>query len=98
MRARPALLALVCVATLLGGCATLREARSSAGGWRAVFNFDGAHYRITDAPAATANKDSRPINWLRDFDTLDAIKPDKKAKDAQQLTVGTTKAPKGPFG
>lgn len=74
------------------------KARSSAGGWRAVFNFDGAHYRITDAPAATANKDSRPINWLRDFDTLDAIKPDKKAKDAQQLTVGTTKAPKGPFG
>jgi hypothetical protein len=80
-------------------CVTLfsDKARSSAGGWRAIFNFDGAHHRLTDAPTALDRKDSKPINWLRDFDTLDTIAPAKKNKDAAGLTMGHTAKP-GPFG
>lgn len=65
------------------------KSRSSAPGWRAIFTFDGAHYRITDA--AGADEQSKPINWLRDAETIEACKPDKKPKkDEPVLVMGRT--------
>ena len=78
MRARPALLALVCVATLLGGCATLREARSSAGdkldpweNWnRKVFAFNEGLDEHVLKPVATVYSNVLPQPVRRGVDNF----------------------------
>lgn len=78
MRARPALLALVCVATLLGGCATLREARSSAGdkldpweNWnRKVFAFNEGLDEHVLKPVATVYSNVVPQPVRRGVDNF----------------------------
>ena len=78
MRSRPALLALVCVAALLGGCATLREARSSAGdkldpweNWnRKVFAFNEGLDEHLLKPVATAYSNVVPQLVRRGVDNF----------------------------
>ncbi len=78
MRSRPALLALVCVAALLGGCATLREARSSAGdkldpweNWnRKVFAFNEGLDEHVLKPVATVYSNVVPQPVRRGVDNF----------------------------
>jgi phospholipid-binding lipoprotein MlaA len=78
VRFRPALLALVCVAALLSGCATLREARSSAGdkldpweNWnRKVFAFNEGLDEHILKPVATAYSNVVPQLVRRGVDNF----------------------------
>jgi len=78
VRLRPALLALVCVAALLSGCATLREARSSAGdkldpweNWnRKVFAFNEGLDEHILKPVATAYSNVVPQLVRRGVDNF----------------------------
>jgi phospholipid-binding lipoprotein MlaA len=78
VRSRPALLALVCVAALLGGCATLREARSSAGdkldpweNWnRKVFAFNEGLDEHVLKPVATVYSNVVPQPVRRGVDNF----------------------------
>lgn len=78
MRPRPALLALVCAAALLGGCATLREARSSAGdkldpweNWnRKVFAFNEGLDKHVLKPVATVYSNVVPQPVRRGVDNF----------------------------
>lgn len=78
MRSRPALLALVCAAALLGGCATLREARSSAGdkldpweNWnRKVFAFNEGLDEHVLKPVATVYSNVVPQLVRRGVDNF----------------------------
>ncbi len=78
MRSRPALLALVSVAALLGGCATLREARSSAGdkldpweNWnRKVFAFNEGLDEHLLKPVATVYSNVVPQPVRRGVDNF----------------------------
>lgn len=78
MRSRPALLALVCAAALLGGCATLREARSSAGdkldpweNWnRKVFAFNEGLDEHVLKPVATVYSNVVPQPVRRGVDNF----------------------------
>lgn len=78
MRPRPALLALVCAATLLSGCATLREARSSAGdkldpweNWnRKVFAFNEGLDEHVLKPVATVYSNVVPQLVRRGVDNF----------------------------
>jgi phospholipid-binding lipoprotein MlaA len=78
VRSRPALLALACAAALLGGCATLREARSSAGdkldpweNWnRKVFAFNEGLDEHLLKPVATAYSNVVPQLVRRGVDNF----------------------------
>jgi phospholipid-binding lipoprotein MlaA len=78
VRSRPALLALVCAAALLGGCATLREARSSAGdkldpweNWnRKVFAFNEGLDEHVLKPVATVYSNVVPQPVRRGVDNF----------------------------
>jgi phospholipid-binding lipoprotein MlaA len=78
VRPRPALLALVCAAALLGGCATLREARSSAGdkldpweNWnRKVFAFNEGLDKHVLKPVATVYSNVVPQPVRRSVDNF----------------------------
>lgn len=78
MRSRPALVALVCAAALLGGCATLREARSSAGdkldpweNWnRKVFAFNEGLDEHLLKPVATVYSNVVPQLVRRGVDNF----------------------------
>lgn len=78
MRSRPALLALVCAATLLGGCATLKEARGGPGAkldpwenWnRKVFAFNEGLDEHLLKPVATVYADVVPQLVRRGVDNF----------------------------